>query len=47
MAARQALYDGIRSTHGATELIELDFHINVPEFATAAANRLPALLQAV
>src|SRR5258708_168473 len=26
--ARQALYDGIRATHGSVELIELDKHIN-------------------
>ena len=44
-AARQALYDGIRSTHGATELIELDHHINAPEFAEAAANKLLALMR--
>lgn len=39
-AARQALYDGIRSTHGNVELIELDSHINAPAFAKAAARRL-------
>ena len=43
-AARQALYDGIRLTHGATELIELDLHINAPEFAAVAANKLLALM---
>ncbi len=45
-AARQALYDGIRSTHGATELIELNHHINAPEFAEAAAHKLLALMNA-
>ena len=45
-AARQALYDGIRSTHGATELIELNHHINAPEFAEAAAHTLLALMNA-
>ncbi|MEK6257505.1 MAG: Tm-1-like ATP-binding domain-containing protein [Planctomycetota bacterium] len=44
-AARQALYDGIRSTHGTTELIELDHHINAPEFAEAAANKLLSLMR--
>lgn len=44
--ARQALYDGIRSTHAATELVELDLHINAPEFAEAAANSLLALMNA-
>ena len=42
--ARQALYDGIRSTHGVTELIELDHHINAPEFAAVAANKLIEML---
>ena len=45
LVARQALYDGIRSSHGATELIELDLHINAPEFAEAAANKLLALMR--
>ena len=44
-AARQALYDGIRSTRGATELIEFDLHINDIAFAEAAANKLLALMQ--
>ncbi len=43
-AARQALYDGIRATHGDVELIELDGHINDPAFAEAAATRLLQLL---
>ena len=43
-AARQALYDGIRSTRAATELIELDHHINAPAFAEVAANKLLALM---
>lgn len=43
-AARQALYDGIRATHGTVELIELDHHINDPAFAEAAARRLIAML---
>jgi uncharacterized protein (UPF0261 family) len=43
-AARAALFDGIRRTRGAVELIELDSHINDPAFAEAAANRLLALI---
>lgn len=38
--ARQALYDVIRATHGAVELIELDNHINDTAFAAAAAQQL-------
>jgi uncharacterized protein (UPF0261 family) len=38
--ARQALYDGIRQHHGAVELLELDQHINDPEFAETAARKL-------
>jgi uncharacterized protein (UPF0261 family) len=43
-AAREALYDGIRRTRARTELIELDHHINDPEFAAAAAAKLLAFL---
>jgi uncharacterized protein (UPF0261 family) len=42
--ARSALLDGIRRTRGNVELIEIDNHINDPAFATAAAERLLALL---
>jgi uncharacterized protein (UPF0261 family) len=42
--ARQALYDGIRATHGAIELIELDNHINDASFAEAAARTLLAMV---
>lgn len=41
--ARQALYDGIRATHGSVELIELDNHINDTVFAEAAPSELLAL----
>lgn len=44
-AAREALFAGIRATCGAVEVIELDRHINDPEFATACANRLLAMLK--
>lgn len=42
--ARQALYDGIRATHGRAELIELGDHINDVSFADAAARRLLELI---
>jgi uncharacterized protein (UPF0261 family) len=45
-AARAALYDGIRSTRGSTDLVELDCHINDAAFAEAAARTLLTLLQA-
>ncbi len=43
-AARAALFDGIRSTHDHIELVELDRHINDPEFAEAAARKLIELI---
>ena len=43
--ARAALYDGIRENHGDVELLEMDRHINDPEFAEAAANKLIALMR--
>lgn len=43
-AARQALFDGIRATHGNVELIELDNHINDAALADAAAHRLLKLI---
>lgn len=42
--ARQALYDGIRATHGSVELIEMNHHINDATFSEAAARRLLDLL---
>ncbi len=44
-AARTALYDGIRRTHGKVDLVELDRHINDPAFATTAAEWLLAMLR--
>jgi uncharacterized protein (UPF0261 family) len=44
-AAREALFEGVRRTRGETELIELDCHINDPEFAEAAARKLLALMK--
>lgn len=41
---RTALFDAIRRTHGTTELIELDNHINDATFAEAAARRLIQLI---
>ncbi len=43
--AREALYDAIRHNHGPVELVEMHHHINDPEFAEAAANKLLELLQ--
>jgi len=45
-AAREALYSGIRATCGSVEVIELDRHINDPEFAAACAERLLAMVTA-
>src|SRR5262245_55607011 len=45
-AARAALYAGIRAMSGVVGVKELDFHINDPEFAEAAAKTLIELLQA-
>ena len=45
-AARRALFDGIRRTAGTTEIVQLDGHINDPEFADAAAAKLIALIRA-
>ena len=42
--ARQALYDGIRATHGNIELIDSDSHINDTVFSEAAARRLLELI---
>ncbi|WP_337176492.1 Tm-1-like ATP-binding domain-containing protein [Paludisphaera sp.] len=38
--ARHALYDAIRRHSGPIPVVEMDRHINDPEFAEAAANRL-------
>jgi uncharacterized protein (UPF0261 family) len=45
--ARHALFDAIRQSHGQTELVELENHINDPEFAESAARRLMQLIQGV
>jgi uncharacterized protein (UPF0261 family) len=45
-AAREALFQAIREQHGRVELIELDCHINDPQFAAAAAEKLLALMHA-
>ena len=42
--ARQALANGIRTTHDSVEFIELDCHINDAEFAEAAAKKLLELI---
>ena len=43
-AARQALYDGIKATHGSVELIELDNHVNDTAFAECAVRKLLTLI---
>jgi uncharacterized protein (UPF0261 family) len=43
--ARAALFDSLRRNHGNAKLIELDCHINDPEFAEAAARELLAMLR--
>jgi uncharacterized protein (UPF0261 family) len=45
-AARKALYGAIREHAKGVEIVELDRHINDPEFADAAAGRLLDLLKA-
>ena len=42
--ARDALFTAIRDHHGAVELLELPHHLNDPEFADAAAERLIELI---
>ena len=44
-AARESLYNAIRSHRGSTELIELDCHINDEAFAEAAAAKLLAMMR--
>ena len=44
--AREALYAAIRANLRDVELIELDRHINDPEFAEALANKLLVLMKA-
>lgn len=44
-AARQALFDAIRRTAGATEIVSLDCHINDPQFAETAAARLLTMMR--
>jgi uncharacterized protein (UPF0261 family) len=44
-AARRALHAAIRAGLGAADVMELDLHINDPEFADAAARRLLELMR--
>ena len=44
--AREALFAAIRAHAGDAEVVELDHHINDPEFADAAASRLLELIGA-
>jgi uncharacterized protein (UPF0261 family) len=43
--ARDALLQALRESHGPVELIELNQHLNDPEFAEAAAQKLIELLK--
>jgi uncharacterized protein (UPF0261 family) len=43
--ARQALYAAIRESAKGVEIVELDHHINDPEFADAAARKLLELMK--
>lgn len=45
-AARRALFDAVRKSAGSVPVIELERHINDPEFAEAAALELIELLRA-
>jgi uncharacterized protein (UPF0261 family) len=45
-AARHVLHDAIRSGLPGRDVVELDLHINDPEFADAAARKLIELMQA-
>jgi uncharacterized protein (UPF0261 family) len=38
------LYDGIRQHRGSIELLELDCHINDPQFAETTAKKLIELM---
>lgn len=43
-SAREGLFEAVRQNRGSVELIELNKHINDPEFATAAAEKLLELV---
>jgi uncharacterized protein (UPF0261 family) len=43
--SRQALFDGIRRTAVGVEIVSLDYRINDPEFADAAATKLIAMIE--
>jgi uncharacterized protein (UPF0261 family) len=44
--ARRALFEAVRASAGAVEVVELDLHINDPAFARAAVARLVELMRA-
>jgi len=46
-AARAALFDALRERSGGVERVELDLHLNDPEFAEALARRLVEMMRAV
>ena len=43
--ARKALFDAVRSGSQAVPVIELDHHINDPEFSLAAARQLIEMMK--
>ncbi len=43
--ARESLFEGVRSSHGDVELLELPYHINDADFADAAAAKLLTLIR--
>ncbi len=43
--ARGALLDALRRNHGSVEFVELDYHVNDPEFAEAAVRWLIELIR--
>jgi len=45
LESRDALFDAIRANRGTSQLVELENHINDPDFALAAANRLVDLIK--
>ena len=44
-AARAALFEAIKEHCGSTAVVELDYHINDPEFAEEAVRRLLAMME--
>mgnify|MGYP001813335975 CR=1 FL=1 len=45
LTAREALFSAVRDNAGPMDVIEMDCHINDPQFAAAAANKLLELIR--